>query len=170
MAQSISVIKCRSNQEIDAARELTWEFFDFLRGRYRDMLKIIDDFIVSSDVAGQLEKFSDYFLPPNGECFLGLQEKVVVGMVSLKPKGNADGELNRMYVRKAARGLGMGRSLGEAAIKEARLLGYDNLYLDALYRHVEALPLYESLGFERYSDANAVGGDDERVINMRLKL
>ena len=161
------IIKARSAGEIEAVKAMVWEFFDVLRGRYPDMLETIDTYIREQNVAGELENFSDYFLPPKGECFLALQDGSPAGIVLLKPHGAGDGEMNRMYVRESARGLGLGRMLGEALIAEARVLGYGTVWLDALYRHVEALPLYESLGFERYNDPNAFAGDDERVIHMK---
>jgi len=165
-----TVIKARSSHEIESVRGLVWEFFDFLRVRYPEMTEMIDAYIEDQDVAGELENFGDFFLPPNGECFLALHDGVAVGTVMLKPLGDNDGEMNRMYVREGARGLGLGRKLGEALVQEARKIGYRTLWLDALYRHVEALPLYESLGFERYSDPSGFGGDDERVVHMKLQL
>ena len=165
-----SVIKARTDAEIDAARALVWEFFDALRERYPDMIAEISAYIEEQDVAGELENFSTFFLPPAGECFLAMDNGAPVGMVMLKPHGETDGELNRMYVKSFARGRGLGRMLGEALVAEARELGYQMLWLDALYRHTEALPLYESLGFEYYTDPNAFGGDDERIIHMKLKL
>ena len=167
---SSKIIKARSSDEIEAVRGLVWEFFDFLRARYPEMIGMIDSYIEDQDVAGELENFRDFFLPPNGECFLALYAGRPAGAVMLKPHGDRHGEMNRMYVREEARGLGLGRKLGEALVKEARNIGYRTLWLDALYRHVEALPLYESLGFERYIDPNALGGDDERVINMKMRL
>jgi GNAT superfamily N-acetyltransferase len=166
----ITVTKARSASDIEAARALVWEFFDFVRGRYPDMLQVIDDYIVAQKVADQLDRFEAHFLPPNGEFFLGWHDGVPVGTVSLKRRGQDDGEVNRMYVSAAARGQGLGKRLAEAAILEARALGISTLYLDALHRHVEALPLYESLGFVRYEDPAAFGGADARVIHMRLAL
>lgn len=164
------IVKARGADQIDAARHLVWEFFDGVRKRYPEMLTEIDAYIEHQDVAAQLDRFWDYFLPPHGECFLALQDKTFVGIVMLKPHGEMDGELNRMYVREAARGLGLGRALGKAVVEEARAIGYKTLWLDALYRHVEALPLYESLGFVRYTDPNAFGGDDARIIHMKMEL
>ena len=165
-----TVVKARSAAEIEAARGLVWEFFDVMRERYPEMVEMIDAYIEEREIAKELENFADVFLPPNGECFLALQDGRPVGTVMLKPLGESDGELNRMYVRESARGLGLGRKLGEALVQEARGLGYRALRLDALHRHVEALPLYESLGFERYDDPQAFGGDDERFVRMRLRL
>ena len=165
-----TIIKARSQSDLDAAKQLVWEFFDNLRERYPDMQSTIDDYIADQKVAEQLDDFASYFLPPKGECFLAIQEDQPVGLVMLKPHGERDGEMNRMYVKESARGLGLGRKLGEVVVQEARDLGYDTLWLDAAYKHVEALPLYESLGFEYYTDPNAFGGDDERLIHMKMKL
>lgn len=165
-----TVIRVRSSDEIDAVRALVWEFFDFLRGRYPDMLEDINAYVEHQNVAGELKNFGNFFLPPNGECFLALHDGAPAGTVMLKPYGENDGEMNRMYVRESARGLGLGRKLGEALVEEARNIGFGTIWLDALHRHVEALPLYESLGFERYIDPNAFRGDDERVIHMKLPL
>lgn len=167
---TLTIIKARSATEIKAARALVWEFFDQLRLRYTDMLEIIDTYLVEQDVAGQLDNFDAFFLPPAGECLIALIEDKPVGIVMLRPHGDHDGEMNRMYVNPDARGLGLGRKLGEAIITEAETLGYGTLWLDALNRHVEALPLYESLGFTYYTDPEAFGGDDERVIHMKKRL
>jgi len=166
----IEVERVREDQSMDIVRAMVWEFFDALRERYPDMLAEIDEYVEHQDVAGELSRFSEFFLPPNGECFLAWLGKDPAGIVMLKPKGEQGGEMNRMYVRNAARGRGLGRQLGLAVIQEARALGYDILWLDALYKHVEALPLYESLGFVRYEDPDVFHVDDTRVIHMKLKL
>nr|WP_249200724.1 GNAT family N-acetyltransferase [Thetidibacter halocola] len=134
------------------------------------MLAEIDAYIEAQDVQGQLERFAETFLPPAGDCFVGRLDDLPLGCVMLKSKGDGTSEMNRMYVAPEARGHGLGRKLGEALIAAARDRGDRTLFLDALYRHVEALPLYESLGFERYTDPDAVGGDDGRFIHMKLDL
>jgi GNAT superfamily N-acetyltransferase len=167
---SAGVIRARSATEIQSVRDLVWKFFDALKARYPDMGDEVDEYILQQNVAGGLENVADYFLPPKGESFLVFHQDIPLGVVMLKPHGEGDGETNRMYVRGSARGLGLGRKLAEALLIEARQLGYGTVWLDALYRHVEALPLYEKLGFERYTDPNAFGGDDERIIHMKLVL
>jgi GNAT superfamily N-acetyltransferase len=167
---SVTVVRVRSSDEIEAVRGLVWEFLDVMRERYPDMLAEIDAYVAHQNIAGQLEDFASYFLPPAGECFLALHDGAPVGMVMMKPKGESDAEMNRMYVRTSARGLGLGRTLGEALVDEARARGLRTVWLDALYRHVEALALYESLGFVRYTDPSAFQAGDERVIHMKLAL
>ena len=162
--------KVRTEEQIAAVSEMVWEFFDLMKNRYPDMVTEIDSYIEVQGVAGELENFRDFFNPPKGEGFLGRLDGQPAGIVMLKPHGDEDGELNRMFVRESARGTGLGRRLGQAVIEEARALGYRAVYLDALYRHVEALPLYESLGFEYYTDPTAFRADDNRVVHMKLAL
>jgi GNAT superfamily N-acetyltransferase len=167
---SATVVRVRRPDQIEAVRGLVWEFLDVMRERYPDMKAEIDDYIAHQNIAGQLDDFETWFLPPAGECFLALHDGAPVGIVMMKPKGDGDAEMNRMYVRASARGLGLGRKLGEALVDEARSRGMRTLWLDALYRHVEAIPLYESLGFVRYTDPAAFQAADARVIHMKLDL
>ncbi|MDU8912034.1 GNAT family N-acetyltransferase [Aestuariicoccus sp. MJ-SS9] len=162
------VTKVRSPAQIAAVTALVWEFFDFLRGRYPEMQREIDDYIAKQNVAADLANFADVFLPPKGECLAVEREGEIVGMVMLRQRADGDAEMNRMYVRESARGLGLGRMLCSALIEEARSLGYGAVWLGALYRHVEALPLYESMGFKRARDPAAHNADDDRVIQMKL--
>lgn len=165
-----AVIRARSPDQIDAARDLVREFFDFLGVRYPDMIETIEQYRAVQDVEGQLARFDITFLPPAGECFLALADGEPMGIVLLKRHDAARGEVNRMYVRPEARRLGLGRALCEALIAEARGLGLSELVLDGLYRHVEAKPLYYSLGFQDYTDPAAFSADDPRVFHMRLDL
>ena len=149
---------------------LVWEFFDVVRGRYPDMIAETDRYIAETDVAGELRNFRRVFMPPAGGCWIARFAGEPVGLVMLKAHGEGTGELNRMYVREAARGLGLGRALCMALIAEARAFGYRRVVLDALYRHREALPLYKLVGFRRVVDPQSFGSGDERIIHMQLDL
>lgn len=164
------IVSVVDDTQVEMSKVLVWEFFDFLRGRYPDMIKTIDTYLQEQDVAGELDRFTELFFEPKGQCLLAYADGEAAGIVMLKRVGEKDCELNRMYVRENARGLGLGRQLCNVLVQNAREMGFDTFYLDALYRHHEALPLYESIGFVRYTDPNAFEGDDERVIHMKMQL
>ena len=162
--------RVRTDAEIDAAVVLVWEFFDFLRDRYPDLGEAHDRYIEDQDVAGGLADFRNVFLPPKGECLIARADNEFVGIVMLKPQSNEVCELNRMFVRESARGQGLGRALAATMIDEARSLGYREIALGALSRHVEALPLYRSLGFRPDGDGAPIGAADARAISMSRLL
>lgn len=166
----ITITPVRSDGDIADTTALVWEFFDFLKARYPDMTENIDSYIRVQDVAAKLADFATHYNPPAGECFLARRDGEPVGIVMVRPRPDGDAELNRMYVRDAARGTGTGRALCQKAIEMSRELGYPAIRLGALYRHVEAIPLYESFGFKRVADPHDPSAGDPRIITMRLEL
>lgn len=103
----------------------------------------------------ELEDPASSYGPPAGAALLAFRgggerdgASRAIGFTGVRPFGDgADGELKRMYVAPAARGLGLGRALGLAAIGEARRLGYRRLLLDSRTSLVAACALYCDLGF-----------------------
>jgi putative acetyltransferase len=88
----------------------------------------------------------DYALP-TGALLLARVEGEPTGCAALRRIDAGAGELKRLYVRPGHRGLGLGRSLAEAAIAVARELGYPCLRLDTTPEMAAAHALYRSLGF-----------------------
>ena len=93
------------------------------------------------------------YAPPLGGIWLALQGEAAIGCVALRPLDEETGEVKRMFVDPAWRGLGAGRALLVALIVGARARGYSVLRLGTLHDMDSALALYQSLGFtptERY--------------------
>lgn len=103
------------------------------------------------DFDGELAALPGKYAPPAGELFLARDAAgVPLGCVGLRPLPD-DGccEMKRLFLRPAARGLGLGRALTEAVIDQARRLGYRELRLDTLASMTTAQALYGSMGFAR---------------------
>lgn len=87
------------------------------------------------------------YAPPDGCLLLACKGDTVLGCAALRQVDQSTCEMKRVYVRPAARSLGLGRRLVEAVLYEARLAGYAQICLDVLPEFTAAQKLYESLGF-----------------------
>ena len=88
--------------------------------------------------------------------------------VALKPLDLAWGEVKRLYVRPAYRGMGLAQQLMAQVMLAARERGYLRLRLDTLQTMSGAIALYPRLGFvpiPRYND-----NSDPGALFFELKL
>lgn len=99
------------------------------------------------DFAAELAGLPGAYASPRGRILLARSEGNVAGCVALRPFGDGACEMKRLYVRPAYRAFGLGRTLVERLIAEARGIGYQRLLLDTLPSMKGAQRLYESLGF-----------------------
>jgi GNAT superfamily N-acetyltransferase len=96
----------------------------------------------------ELQHFTTEYAPPTGTFILAEDADQHVACIGLRQFAEGIGEIKRLYVVPAARGLGLGRLLVERVIVVARELGYGSLLLDTLPFMKEAQSLYVALGFK----------------------
>ncbi len=106
-------------------------------------------FKVEKGDLASLEDPEKYFLATGGAILLARRGEEYLGTSALKSMGDNAYELCKMGVSEAARGLGIGRIIGEAAIEKAKELGAKRIYLETNSSLTPALTLYTKLGFVR---------------------
>jgi len=79
----------------------------------------------------------------------------IIGTCALRKTGATSAELTKMGVRAAARGRKAGEFLLAATIARAQTMGIDDLYLLTNSRCVNAIHLYEKLGFTHDAEVMA---------------
>ena len=164
------IVAARGASDIHALRPLLVSYFQVIN----DALATFGEAVDFDPMMADMMSNPAPFLPPLGQTFYARQDDTTLGMVFLKPIG-ANFELKRLYVDRQAQGTGLGRTLLNHAIAEARVLGGDALYLDTLRALTAAVRLYEDEGFDYVSayPESEVGGNPHIVghaVFMRLGL
>lgn len=131
--------------EIQAVRELLLEYIEWAFTLDPDS-KLAPTFV---NMERELATLPGIYAPPAGCLMLAAYEGRPAGCFALKRQDAATGELKRLYVRPAFRGLNIGRRLVTVVVAAARELGYRRLVLDSHVSMTKAHELYEEVGFRR---------------------
>jgi len=136
---AFAIREAGSADDIAHARELFREYADWLA---------ID--LSFQNFVDELATLPGKYAPPRGRLFLAGEPPVAC--IALRPLDEAGvGEVKRLYVRDAARGTGLGRTLVQTVIEHARGIGYRELRLDTADWMRDARHLYGRLGFRECS-------------------
>jgi ribosomal protein S18 acetylase RimI-like enzyme len=100
------------------------------------------------DMDKEIAELPGAYTPPAGRLLLAVYQGEPVGCVAMRKLGDGICEMKRMFVRPAFRREGIGRSLAQTLIEEARSIGYRRMRLDTAGFMAEAIALYRSLGFQ----------------------
>ena len=146
---SIEIIHATTQEQLDEVRDLILTFLKWHLQRHTDDAELINEYFDEKDFEQELATLPGKYAKPGGSLLLALYNNQVVGCVALKKIDNDSCEMKRMFVYPQYHGKGIGYALAKAIIGEASQLGYKYMKLDTSIRQVEALGLYEALGFKK---------------------
>jgi GNAT superfamily N-acetyltransferase len=160
--------RVESADQLANAATLAREFGDWAAERIRVELGI-----VVPAGADHPTSVLDDVLESGGRLYVAEVDGHAVGVGGLKLLSKTVGEFKRMFVRPAARGLGVGRTIVEQLIGDARSLGCETIYLESASFMHSAHALYRSAGFvpsDSYPGREFEGVLPDSPVIMRLDL
>jgi ribosomal protein S18 acetylase RimI-like enzyme len=116
---------------------------DAVRELFREYAVWVGSSICFSSFEREMAELPGRYVP----LLIAFHADQLAGCAALRQIGDGIGEMKRVYIRPAFQGSGLGRSLVERVIAEAKAAGYRALRLDTLPKMDRAIALYRSLGF-----------------------
>jgi GNAT superfamily N-acetyltransferase len=160
--------RIESVDELAPATALAREFGAWATERIRVELGIV----ITADVDHPATVLNE-LLEHGGRLYVAEVDGEAIGVGGLKRLSDTVGEIKRMFVRPAARGLGAGRAIVCQLIDDARALGCSTVYLESASFMHPAHALYRSVGFvpsESYSGREFEGAPHDVSVFLRLDL
>jgi GNAT superfamily N-acetyltransferase len=145
----ITVTDATTDEQLDAVRALMRSFVAWHRERHEADLRLIDGYFDGDAFDGEVAGLPGKYGRPEGRLLLASVDGRAAGCVALRSLGDGSSEMKRMFVYPEFRGRGVGKALAVRLIDEARSAGYRTMRLDTSVRQLEAITLYERLGFTR---------------------
>jgi putative acetyltransferase len=135
---SIEIVRADSAEQLEDVRALLSEYVEFIASHWPE----VDRAAFAEELRSLRETYQ--------LVLLAIVDGAPAGCVMLR-EGSREGvcEARRLYVRPEARREGVARALMLRLIAEARERGYRMMELVTVIHFTGAIPLYESLGFER---------------------
>ena len=148
-APGLDVSDAVSGEQLEAVGTLMRSFVAWHRERHVADLRLIDGYFDAGAFEAEVAGLPGKYARPDGRLLLGSVDGAPAGCVALRSLGEGACEMKRMFVYPEFRGRGVGSAMAVRLIDEARAGGYRTMRLDTSVRQLEAIGLYERLGFSR---------------------
>ena len=156
-APQVEITQARSEEDIASVGEL-----------FREYAASIGVDLEYQGFAAELASLPAPYVPPHGALIVAQVDYATAACVALRCLGAETGEMKRLFVRPAYRGLGLGQCLINAVVKAARDAGYTALRLDTLPSMAGAQALYRKLGFVEIPAYNNTHLPGTRFFELKL--
>ena len=145
---SIQVLHSANEEHFDEVRKLVREFVRWHRDRHHQDIALIDEYFDAKAFEEELATLPGKYAAPKGRLLLAYYNETPAGCVALREIDEQSCEMKRMFVYSQYHGKGVGRALAASIINEAKSIGYSVMKLDTSIRQVEAIGLYQAMGFK----------------------
>ncbi|MCM5681686.1 GNAT family N-acetyltransferase [Schlegelella sp. S2-27] len=126
--------------------------YDATREIFREYAQSLGVDLGFQDFERELATLPGEYAVPAGRLLLAFVDEELAGCGGFRPIADVDYanacEMKRLYVRKPFRRFGLGRTIAQQLIDDARRSGYSVMLLDTLDEMEAARTLYTTLGFE----------------------
>jgi GNAT superfamily N-acetyltransferase len=148
MTRRTFVRHAESSDDLEAVRQLCWDYRDFLLSYGEEQRRITEAFYQRDAYAALMDNLTEKHARPSGAILLVEDNNgAVQGCGMIQGLGGTNAEIKRVFIRPEARGAGAGRDLTRALISQARADGHTLLLLDTSRAFKAARALYEAHGF-----------------------
>lgn len=131
------IIQAESDKDVNNARELFREYQAWLG---------LD--LCFQEFEDELRTLPSRYAMPEGRLLLAFSGEFAAGCIALRRLDETTCEMKRLFVRDDFRGSGLGNTLVNRLIADARQIGYSKMRLDTYPpKMAKAVKLYESHGF-----------------------
>lgn len=112
------------------------------------LIKTFDAFLWERYPELKKDYWGNNIIEFNDDVVLIYLDEKAVASGCFKKYNETTVELKRMFVSPEARGLGLAQQVIKELEIEARKKGFESMILETLYKQIEAISLYQKVGFE----------------------
>lgn len=113
-----------------------------------DLIKTFDAFLWNRYPELKNDYWGNNLIEFNPNVFIIYLNEKAVACGCFKKYNVSTVELKRMFVSPEARGLGLAQKVIKELENEAKSQGFEIMVLETLYKQIEAISLYQKVGFE----------------------